>query len=108
MQQDRRGYRGCPLGSITGQVLDQGEPLRSRAADAFIRWESSLSDGLRAMQATGLLRDDADPDALAESTVAVVQGDYLISSTKRDVRPMHGALTAALGQLRSYATPDTP
>ena len=108
MQQDRRGYRGCPLGSITGQVLDQGEPLRSRAADAFTRWESSLSDGLRAMQATGLLRDDADPDALAESTIAVVQGGYLISSTKRDVRPMRGALTAALGQLRSYATPDTP
>ena len=108
MQQDRRGYRGCPLGSITGQVLDQGEPLRSRAADAFTRWESSLSDGLRAMQATGLLRDDADPDALAESTIAVVQGGYLISSTKRDVRPMRGALTAALGQLRSYATPETP
>ena len=108
MQQDQRGYRGCPLGSIAGQLLAHGEPLRSRAADAFTRWESSLSDGLRAMQANGLLRDDADPDALAESTIAVVQGGYLISSTKRDVRPMRGALTAALGQLRSYATPETP
>ena len=103
MQQDQRGYRGCPLGSIASQLLDQGEPLRSRAAEAFTRWESSLSDGLRAIQAKGLLRDDADPDALAESTIAVLQGGYLVSSAKRDVRPMRNALTAALGQLMSYA-----
>ncbi len=103
MQQDQRGYRGCPLGSIAGQLLDQGESLRSRAADAFTRWESFLSDGLRAMQAKGLLRDDADPDALAESTIAVLQGGYLVSSAKRDVRPMRNALTAALGHLTSYA-----
>jgi TetR/AcrR family transcriptional repressor of nem operon len=105
MQQDQRGYRGCPLGSIAGQLLDHGEPLRSRAGDAFTRWESFLSDGLRKMQTKGLLRDDADPDALAESTIAVLQGGYLVSSAKRDVRPMRNALTAALGQLRSYATP---
>ncbi len=55
------------------------------------------------MQATGLLRDDADPDALAEATIAVVQGGYLLSSTKRDIRPMRNALQLALSQLRSYA-----
>ncbi|MDP9459938.1 MAG: hypothetical protein M3Q22_06715 [Actinomycetota bacterium] len=38
------------------------------------------------MQARGLLRD-ADPYALAESTIAVLQGGYLLSSTKRDIRP---------------------
>ncbi len=102
MQQDQRGYRGCPLGSIVSELVDQGELLRSQAADAFTRWESSLGDGLRAMQARGLLRDDADPYALAESTIAVLQGGYFLSSTKRDIRPMRNAL-AALGQLKSYA-----
>jgi TetR/AcrR family transcriptional repressor of nem operon len=104
MQQSQRGYRGCPLGSIVSELLDQGEPLRSQAADAFTRWESSLSDGLRTMQATGRLRHDADPDALAESAIAVLQGGYLLSSTKRDIRPMRNALAAALSQLRSYAS----
>ncbi|SDY28978.1 transcriptional regulator, TetR family [Modestobacter sp. DSM 44400] len=103
MQQNQRGYRGCPLGSISSQLLDQGEPLRSRAADAFTRWESFLGDGLRAMQVRGLLCDDADPDTLAESTIAVLQGGYLLSSTKRDIRPMRHALAIALSQLRSYA-----
>jgi TetR/AcrR family transcriptional repressor of nem operon len=55
------------------------------------------------MQARGLLRDDADAYALAESTIAVLQGGYLLSSTKRDIRPMRNALAAALGQLKSYA-----
>ncbi len=53
MQQNQRGYRGCPLGPITSELLDQGDLLRSRAADAFTRWETVLSDGLRAMQTTG-------------------------------------------------------
>jgi AcrR family transcriptional regulator len=105
MQQDQRSYRGCPLGSIASELVDQGEPLRSQAADAFSRWESSLGEGLRSMQASGLLRDDADPDALAESTIAVLQGGYLVSSTKQDIRPMRNALAAALGQLKSYAPP---
>jgi len=103
MQQDQRSYRGCPLGSIVSEVIDQGEPLRSQAADAFTRWESALVEGLRTMQARGLLRDDADPYALAESTIAVLQGGYLLSFTKRDIRPMRNALAAALGQLKSYA-----
>lgn len=103
MQQDQRSYRGCPLGSIVSEVVDQGEPLRSQAADAFTRWESALVEGLRTMQARGLLRDDADPYALAESTIAVLQGGYLLSSTKRDIRPMRNALAAALGQLKSSA-----
>ena len=103
MQHNQQGYPGCPLGSIVSELLDLGDLLRNRAADAFTRWESFLGDGLRAMQATGLLRDDADPYALAESTIAVLQGGYLLSSTKRDIRPMRNALAAALGQLKSYA-----
>lgn len=103
MQQNQRDYRGCPLGSIASQLLDQGDLLRSQAADAFARWESVLSSGLRTMQATGLLRDDAEPDALAEATMAVLQGGYLLSSTKRDIRPMRNAVAIALSQLRSYA-----
>ncbi len=103
MQQDQRGYRGCPLGSIVSEVFDQSEPLRSQAVDAFACWESALGEGLRAMQAGGLLRDDADPDALAESTIAVLEGGYLLSTVKRDARPMRNALAAALGQLKSCA-----
>jgi TetR/AcrR family transcriptional repressor of nem operon len=104
MQQNQRGYRGCPLGSIASELVDQGDALRSQAAAAFTRWESPLGDGLQAMQSSGLLRDDADPDALAESTIAVLEGGYLLSAAKRNIRPMRNALAAALDHLRSYAS----
>ena len=37
------------------------------------------------------------------STIAALQGGYLVSSAKRDIRPMRYALAAAPGQLKSYA-----
>lgn len=105
MQEIRRDFRGCPLGSIASEVLDHGEHLRSRAADAFSRWESVLAAGLRGMLARGALRPDADPDALAEATIAILQGGYLLTSIKRNVRPMRSAVAAASSHLHSSASP---
>ena len=104
MQETRRHFRGCPLGSIASEVIDHSDPLRARAAEAFSRWESSLANGLRTMLARGLLRPGADPEALAEATIAVLQGGYLLSSIKRDVRPMRNAVAAAVSHLNSFAS----
>jgi hypothetical protein len=98
-----RGLRGCPLGSIVSEVLDHGDHLRSRGADAFARWESALADGFLKLQNAGLLRRDADPSTLAEVTIAILQGGYLLSSTKREAAPMRNAAAAALAHLRSFA-----
>jgi AcrR family transcriptional regulator len=88
------------------QILtEQGIFLRTSAQDAFTVWESTLADGLHAMRAKGLLRDDADPVLLAEVTIAILQGGYLLSSTKQDSRPMRNALSAALMYLTSFALP---
>jgi len=105
MQQTQRGFRGCPLGSIAGDVLDQDERLRLRAADAFSHWEASLAAALQAMRGREQLAQDADPQVLAETTIAIMQGGYLLTSTKRDVRPMRLALSAALAHLKSFASP---
>ncbi len=98
-----RGLRGCPLGSIVSEVLDHGDHLRSRGADAFARWESALADGLLKLRNAELLRRDADPATLAEVTIAILQGGYLLSSTKQEAAPMRNAAAAALAHLRSFA-----
>ena len=103
MHETRLGFRGCPLGSIASEVLDGGERVRGRAAEAFARWESALAAALRAMLGRGLLRGDADPEILAEATLAILQGGYLLASAKRDARPMRSAIAAALGHLESFA-----
>ncbi len=100
--QVEHGFHGCPLGSLVSDVLDQSDQLRRRAADLFTRWEASLAERLRTMQAKGLLREDANPDMLAEATIAILQGGYLLSSTKQDVRPMRSTVDAALAHLQSF------
>jgi AcrR family transcriptional regulator len=102
-----RGLRGCPLGSIVSEVLDHNDRLRSRGAQAFARWESALAEELLKMQNSGLLRLDADPATLAEVTIAILQGGYLLSSAKRNGAPMRNACAAALAYLRAF-TPPTP
>ncbi len=102
-----RGLRGCPLGSIVSEMLNHSEHLRSRGADAFARWESALADGFLKLQNGGLLRQDADPATLAEVTIAILQGGYLLSSTKREATPMRNAAAAALAHLRSFTPPTT-
>ncbi len=102
--ESQRHLQGCPLGSIAAQAVSQGEPLRLSAAQAFTRWESTLADALEAMRCRGELDSEADPTALAETVIAIVEGGYFLSSIKRDPRPMRGALQAGLDHLKSHSS----
>jgi AcrR family transcriptional regulator len=103
-QQERGFHGGCPLGSMVAEVADSDEGLRMVAADAFARWEDRMAAGLRALQERGELRGDAEPERLAEEAMASIQGGYLLSTTKREARPMRAALDAVFERIRSYAS----
>jgi AcrR family transcriptional regulator len=103
LHETKREFHGCPLGSLAGEVLDHSEALWNQAAQTFTRWESALTDALQTMQDRGLLRADATPPTLAETTIAIMQGAYLLSATKRNTHTMRNALTAALTYLHSFA-----
>ena len=102
---EQRGFRGgCPLGAIVAEVTDQDEHLRQVAAVAFARWQREFAQGLEALQRRGDLRADAHADALAQETIAAIQGGYLLSSARREAAPMRHALDAASARLQSFAT----
>ena len=100
-------FGGCRIGSLAAEMVERDEPLRLAIASAFSRWESFLAIGLEAMKARGALRPRADPEVLAETTMAAIQGGYLLSTTKKDIRPMKNAVAAAYAHLRSFARPRT-
>lgn len=102
--ESRLDLHGCPLGSLAGEVVEQGEPLRLSAAEAFNRWESAWAAALEAMRGRGELDPAADPAVAAEAVLAIVQGGYLLSSIKRDIRPMRAALEAASVYLQSHSS----
>jgi len=99
--QEERGFRGCPVGSLTVELSASSPSLQERVADAFSRWENLLADAFAAMKAKGLLEPRAHPARLAQTTLAAVQGGYLLSTAQRDPRPMRTALAAAYDQLRA-------
>ena len=61
--------------------------------------------GLETMRARGDLREDADPDTLAQSLLAALQGGLLLSQTLRRVDPLRNSLDAALTYLGGFADP---
>ncbi|MDT3445836.1 helix-turn-helix domain-containing protein [Pseudofrankia sp. BMG5.37] len=90
---------GCPIGSLGGEVAENNPEARLAVASGFLRWESAIRDGLRAMHARGDL--DGDPDDLALATLAALQGGLLLTQIQRQVKPLEVALDTMLDHIAS-------
>ncbi len=90
------GRGGCPLGSLGGQLAESDPRARALIADGFEQWSAAISDGLRALHAAGHLRADLDPDDLAVTILAAVQGGLLLAQVQRDTRPLETAVDTVL------------
>jgi TetR/AcrR family transcriptional regulator, transcriptional repressor for nem operon len=102
LQEERGGKGGCPIANLLGQLGERDDDIRAVLADGFDRWEASIRAGLRAMIASGELQADTDPDWLAASTLASVQGGLVLSQARRDPRPLRRALDGALSLIATY------
>lgn len=102
LQEERGGRGGCPIANLLGQIGERDDDIRAVLADGFDRWETSIRDGLAAMVASGELRADADPEWLAASTLASVQGGLVLAQARRDARPLRQALDGALRLIATY------
>ncbi len=99
--QEQREFRGCPVGSLAVELSACGPDMQRRVADAFSRWESALARGLASMKARRALDRSARPEALAEATLAAIQGGYVLSTAHHGVGPMRTALDTAYSRLRA-------
>jgi len=106
VQEARGGVGGCPIANLLGQLGERDDEIRAVLADGFDRWEAGIRTGLSAMVASGELQADADPDWLAASTLASVQGGLVLSQARRDPLPLRRALDGALRLISAYRTAD--
>jgi TetR/AcrR family transcriptional regulator, transcriptional repressor for nem operon len=90
------GQGGCPLGSLGGQLAEVDVDARAQVADGFGRWSLAIRDGLRRLHAAGRLRSGMDPDDLAVTLLATLQGGLLLAQVERDTRPLETALDTFL------------
>jgi AcrR family transcriptional regulator len=96
LQRSRQAKGGCPIGSLAGQLAEQDDGARLELADGLDRWEAAIREGLERMAARGELRPEADPGALAQRTLAAVQGGLLLTQIRRDPNQLRSTLDGAL------------
>lgn len=103
------GPFACPLGKIAAELMDE-EDFRPLVDAAFGRWVALLAEGLGTMRERGELRAAVEPDRLAASVIASLQGGMLVGRVRADITPMRDAVDAARAQLRQWrpATADQP
>ena len=102
-RQRARGTRGgCVFGSLATQLSERDEIARAESPRASKRG-SGLAEGLRRIQEAGEIGPEADPDQLATSLMAALQGGYRLAHATRDIRPMETALASMIGHIESFA-----
>jgi TetR/AcrR family transcriptional regulator, transcriptional repressor for nem operon len=93
---NEQGQGGCPLGSLAGQLAETDPHARALLAGGFGQWQAAISDGLRRLYQAGQLPGGADPDALAVTLLATLQGGLLLAQVQRDPRPLETAVDTLL------------
>ncbi|MET0493465.1 MAG: TetR/AcrR family transcriptional regulator [Actinoplanes sp.] len=87
---------GCPLGSLGSQLAETDSEARALVATGFGRWSDAIGAGLRNLHAAGQLPAGIDPDDLAVTLLAALQGGLLLAQVERDTRPLETAVDTIL------------
>ena len=95
-----QGEGGCPLGSLAGQLAETDPQARALIAAGFEQWQAAISEGLRGLHDAGHLPSGTDPDDLAVTLLAGLQGGLLLAQVQRDTRPLETAVDTILGLAR--------
>ena len=87
---------GCPLGSLGGQLAESDPEARALIAAGFDQWAAAIGDKLRSLHADGKLPPGIDPDDLATTLLATLQGGLLLAQVQRSTRPFETAVDTLL------------
>lgn len=90
----------CPLGTIGNDLSAEQDQLR-RAVKSFFEWSvGQLARFFAERKAAGELRASADPDALADFCLTVMEGGMLMAKINRDTKTFENAAMQALAYIK--------
>lgn len=73
--------KGCPVATVALDVASNNDPLQKLCSEAYTSWERVLRDRI---VADGY----ADPDVLATTVLALIEGALLLARTHRSPQPI--------------------
>jgi TetR/AcrR family transcriptional repressor of nem operon len=105
LDREREPLRGCRVGRLLADADVVEDPLlREPVAGTLARVQSELADALREAQRDGTLDPALEPDELAATLAAVVQGGYVLARAEQDPAPFDRAIAGARALL-THAAP---
>ncbi|MEJ3652991.1 TetR/AcrR family transcriptional regulator [Actinomycetes bacterium KLBMP 9759] len=108
LMRPRDVLKGCKVGRMTQDPQVREDPvLLAPVARAFAQVHRNWVAALREAIAAGELRDDLDPERLAHTLMAVIQGGYVLAIAQQDPGPFDAACAGALDLLRGAAPSTT-
>lgn len=96
------GTRGCPLGSLASELVNDSSSARKRVAAGFEIWNDSIERGLANMRERGELAPSGNPAELAVALLSAVQGGLLLSKATRSNRPLEISLDMAIDHIARH------
>ena len=73
---------GCLLGNLIVDLVEQDTSFRDHLMQIFNKWEGAMAQTLR--QARPRLRENVNPDHLAEQIITAIEGAMLMGKLHRD------------------------
>ena len=102
LMRPRDALKGCKVGRMTQDPQVREDPvLLAPVARAFARTNSVWVHVLREAIAAGQLRDDLEPERLASTLMAVLQGGYVLAIAQQDPAPFENACAGAVELLHA-------
>lgn len=93
--------RSCPLGTI-GNDLSNDQPMLRMEVRLFLEWaRGKLARFFAERQAAGELQPSAQPEALADFCLSIMQGGMLLTKMKRDSDMFEHAAAQANAYIKS-------
>lgn len=93
--------RSCPIGTIGNDVADNQEILRNAILD-FLAWSRGrLAHFFEQRKNAGELLKTADPEALADFCITIMQGGMLLTKIKRNSDMFENAACQARAYIKS-------
>ena len=87
---------GCQLGSLVGQLAESDPEARVLIESGFAEWAAAIGEGLRSLHAEGKLPAEINPDDLATTLLATLQGGLLLAQVQQNPRPFETAINTLL------------
>ncbi|WP_448317270.1 TetR/AcrR family transcriptional regulator [Streptomyces sp. CO7] len=106
LRRERDVLKGCPIGRLTQDPDVMADPVLREPVDRTLaRLRERLAQVLAEGRERGELDAGLDPRAVAATTVAVLQGGYVLARAAASVEPFDLAVDGVLGLLAAYVRP---